>query len=123
MSLISEFEIGLWNGWILSAIFLFANSLVMFITPRDNIKEMMDQVKQAKKKEKLINLFSMILYALVMFCSIFLPLKLGSIWFYIGLTLFVLGLTFTIPGAQLFLEKEVNFWQKGFIASRVIRYM
>lgn len=97
MSLIPEFEIGLWNGWILAAIFLVANYFIMFIAPKDNIREMMDQVKYAKKKDKLINLFSMILYIGVMFCSIFVPLKIGSIWFYVGLALFVLGMVCFIP--------------------------
>jgi protein-S-isoprenylcysteine O-methyltransferase Ste14 len=114
MSLIPGFELGLWNGWILSAIFLFANYLVMFIAPKDNIKEMMDQVKQAKKKDKLINLFSMILYMGVMFCSIFVPLKLGSIWFYVGLALFVLGMSFIIPEVQLFFRKKGQLLTKGF---------
>ena len=114
MSLISEFEIGLWNGWILAAIFLIANYLIMFIAPIDNIKEMMEQVKQAKKKDKLINLSSMILYIGVMFCSIFVPLKLGSIWFYVGLALFVLGMSFTIPEAQLFFRKKGQLLTKGF---------
>ena len=93
---------------------LFANYLVMFIAPIDNIKEMMDQVKQAKKKDKLINLSSMILYIGVMFCSIFVPLKLGSIWFYVGLALFVLGMSFTIPEAQLFFRKKGQLLTKGF---------
>ena len=114
MSLIPGFELGLWNGWILSAIFLIANYLVMFIAPRENVKEMMDQVKQAKKKDKLINLSSMILYIVVMFCSIFVPLKLGSIWFYVGLALFVLGMSFTIPEAQLFFRKKGQLLTKGF---------
>lgn len=52
MNLIPEFEIGLWNGWILSVIFLVANYLVMFIAPKDNVKEMMDQVKHANNKNK-----------------------------------------------------------------------
>ena len=114
MSLIPGFELGLWNGWILSAIFLIANYLVMFIAPRENVKEMMDQVKQAKKKDKLINLSSMILYIVVMFCSIFVPLKLGSIWFYVGLALFVLGMSFTIPETQLFFRKKGQLLTKGF---------
>ena len=114
MSLIPEFEIGLWNGWILAAIFLVANYFIMFIAPKDNIREMMDQVKYAKKKDKLINLFSMILYIGVMICSVFVPLKLGTIWFYVGLALFVLGMSFTIPETQLFFRKKGQFLTRGF---------
>jgi len=114
MSLIPEFQIGLWNGWILAAIFLVANYFIMFIAPKENTKEMMDQVKHAKKKDKLINLLSMILYMGVMFCSIFVSLKLGTTWFYVGLVLFVLGMSFTIPEAQLFFRKKDGLLTKGF---------
>ena len=113
MSLIPEFQIGLWNSWILSAIFLVANYLVMFIAPKENVKEMMDQVKQAKKKDKLINLLSMILYIGVMIFAIFILLKLGSTWFYVGLALFVLGMSFTIPKAQLFFREKGQLLTKG----------
>jgi len=114
MSLTPAFEIGLWNAWILAAIFLIANYFIMFIAPKENVREMMDQVKRAKKKEKLINLFSMILYIGVMICSIFVPLKVGTTWFYVGLALFVLGMSFTIPEAQLFFRKKGQLLTKGF---------
>ena len=114
MSLIPAFKIGLWNAWILSVIFLVANYFIMFIAPKENVKEMMDQVKQAKGKDKLINLFSMILYIGIMIFSIFIPLKLGSIWFYVGLALFVLGMSFIIPEVQLFFRKKGQLLTKGF---------
>jgi hypothetical protein len=50
MSLIPEFKIGLWNGWIFSVIFILYNFLIMFITPKKNMKEMMDQMKQARSE-------------------------------------------------------------------------
>ena len=114
MSLIPEFQIGLWNGWILSAIFLVANYFIMFTAPKENVKEMMDQVKQSKGKDKLITSLSMILYIGIMIFSIFLPLKLNSLWFYIGLVLFVLGMSFTIPEVQLFFRKPGQPLTKGF---------
>ena len=114
MSLIPEFQIGLWNGWILSAIFLVANYSIMFTAPKENVKEMMDQVKHANKKEKRINIFSMTLYIGIMICSIFLPLKLGTTWFYVGLALFVIGMSFTIPEVQLFFRKPGQPLTKGF---------
>ena len=114
MSLVPEFKIGLWNGWIFSAIFLVANYSIMFIAPKENVKEMMDQAKQAKGKDKLINLLSMIMYIVIMIFSIFLPLKLNSLWFYIGLVLFVLGMSFTIPEVQLFFRKPGQPLTKGF---------
>ena len=55
MTLIPEFEIGLWNAWILCIIFMVSNYLLLFAPKaKQNFKEMMDQVKQAKDKNKLI---------------------------------------------------------------------
>ena len=39
MTLIPEFEIGLWNGWILSAIFIIHNFIMIFIMPKEGEKE------------------------------------------------------------------------------------
>ena len=114
MSLVPDFEIGLWNSWILAAIFLVANYFIMFIAPKENVKEMMDQTKQAKGKDKLITFLSMILYIGIIVFSIFLPLKLNSLWLYVGLALFVLGMSFTIPEAQLFFRKPGQIMNKGF---------
>ena len=81
MSLIPEFEIGLWNGWILCIIFILSNYLLLFAPKaKQNFKEMMDQVKQAKDKNKLIvNLAYIPQYGIYVY-PIFLPLKLETLW-------------------------------------------
>jgi len=115
MSLIPEFQIGLWNGWILSAIFLFANYFIMFFLPKENIKEMMDQVKQAKGKDKFLNIFSFVPYLGIMFYAVFVPLKLGTPWFYVGLAIFILGMIGEIIAeVQLFSRKPGQPVFKGF---------
>jgi len=45
------------------------------------------------KTEKKISTFSTVIYILLLIYSVFLPLKLGTIWFYIGLPIYVVGLT------------------------------
>jgi protein-S-isoprenylcysteine O-methyltransferase Ste14 len=115
MSLIPEFEIGLWNAWILSAIFLAANYSIMFTAPKENVKEMMDQVKQAKGKDKLVNFCSMVVYLGIMFYAIFVPLKLGTTLFYVGLAMFVVGMIGEIiTEVQLFFRKQGQLMTKGF---------
>ncbi len=115
MSLTPAFEIGLWNGWILAAIFLAANYLLMFISPRENTKEMMDQVKQAQGKDKQLTYITWIPYLSIMIYSIFVPLKLGTLWFYFGLALFALGMIAGIvAGVQLFFRKSGQLMTNGF---------
>jgi len=113
MSLIPEFEIGLWNGWILSAIFLVANYSIMFTAPKENTKEMMDQGKQAKGRDKLVYALSMIIYLGIMFYAILVPLKLGTTWFYGGLAIFVVGMIGEIiTEVQLFFRKPGQLMSK-----------
>ena len=115
MSLTPAFEIGLWNGWILAAIFLTANYLLMFISPRENTKEMMDQVKQAQGKDKQLTYITWIPYLSIMIYSIFVPLKLGTLWFYFGLALFALGMIGGgVAEVQLFFRKPGQLMTNGF---------
>jgi protein-S-isoprenylcysteine O-methyltransferase Ste14 len=115
MSLIPEFKIGLWNGWILSAIFLVANYTMMFIAPKENVKEMMDQVKQAKGKDRIVGILSFVPYYGLMLYAIFVSLKLDTPWVYIGLAMFVLGMIGEgISGVQLFFRKPSQPMFKGF---------
>ena len=114
MSLIPEFEIGLWNGWIFSAIFLIINQFFMFITPKENMKEMMDQVKKLKGKDKIIVNLSFIPYYGLLLYAIFVPLKLGTTWFYVGLAMFVFGMIGEIiADTQLSFKKPGQLMRKG----------
>ena len=43
------------------------------------------------KTEKKINALSTVIFFLLLICSVFLPLPLGTAWFYTGLALFLIG--------------------------------
>ena len=100
MSIIPAFEIGVWNAWILT-LYIALHPLIMMLIDKlvgtgDIFKKMGEPT--LNKTEKTINIFSnfVLLFALLIY-SIFLPLQLGTTWFYVGLTLCVLGMvTWTI---------------------------
>ncbi|MCW3135048.1 MAG: hypothetical protein N2V78_12075 [Methanophagales archaeon] len=89
MLLTPAFEIGLWNAWI----FMFYHQLLCIIllgskgllikssaaTPHKNIRK------------KIVTFLGLIYYLALIF-SFFLPLKLGTMWFYIGLPIGLSGL-------------------------------
>ncbi len=94
MSLVPAFEIGIWNAWI----FVLYSLVPVFLLPLIN--------KSAGKKEK-VSIASVynrremtILYAyhiiafVLLIYSVFLPLKLGTVWLYTGLPIALLGLAF-----------------------------
>ena len=92
MSFIPAFDIGLWNAWIfmvcslIPVIFLFKPLIA-----RGKEVETDFTVNFSKMQK---NAFStnQLIYFLVVIYSIFVPLKLGTVWFYIGLPVFLLGL-------------------------------
>jgi len=96
MSLVPAFEIGLWNAWILMVWLLIQNLVVM---ADKKLYQRFGGVSDTKasRAQKNVNLLSTLLWLLSTAYSIFLPLKLGTAWFPIGLVIFLLGLvTLTI---------------------------
>jgi len=86
MTLVPAFDLGVWNAWIL-AIGLLLPAYIPILTLKDFAKKMGQGEHYGK-----IETFMTILFFILMICSIFLPLKLGTVWFYTGLFIYLLGL-------------------------------
>jgi len=97
MSLIPEFELGLWNAWI------FWLYLVLQIVPmmllyryvwKDDWKKAMGRqytdIPRNKTEKRLSYIVYPMMLALIIY-SVFLPLKLDTVWFYVGLPIYLLG--------------------------------
>ena len=94
MSLIPEFELGLWNAWIFMP-FLF---LMIYATAKlKKGEEPKDELDALSKIERRIFNFAWLVFFFALIYSVFLPLELGTIWFYVGLPITLIGLvTLTI---------------------------
>jgi len=94
MSLIPAFDIGVWNAWIFM-LYLPLHPLIMILIDKlvgvGNITKKMGSVPYNKAEKGIMN-SSMVLLVLAFIYSIFLPLKLGEVWFYIGLPIYLFGL-------------------------------
>ena len=91
MSLIPAFEIGLWNAWIFMLYFPLHPVIMLLIDKLVGVGNVMGSVPY-NKTERIIMNSSMILLCLAFIYSIFLPLKLGTVWLYIGLLIHIFGL-------------------------------
>jgi len=97
MSAIPDFEIGVWNVWIFMVYSIIIAFIPSLIFNKDNLKAPTPK----SKTEKRYRLPWFILYLLTFIYSIFLPLKTGTAWFYIGLPICLLGLIpLTITGVN-----------------------
>jgi len=94
MSLIPAFEIGIWNAWILMLYFPL-HPLMMIALDKlvgvGDINKKMGDVPFNRSEKKIFNSM-MVLLILVFIYSVFLPLKLGTLWLYIGLPIYIIGL-------------------------------
>jgi protein-S-isoprenylcysteine O-methyltransferase Ste14 len=86
---IPEFELGLWNAWI----FMVPSLLLMLVSLRLFMEKRAPATGMRLSKTKLsFCLFSKFIYFAAVICSVFLPLKLGTIWFYLSLPITLTGL-------------------------------
>ena len=101
MSLVPEFELGLWNAWIVTALGfltmgggLFPLWLIAKETTEKRIAEGEDLTwSEISKTDKIVILIThVIIMPFTIIYSIFVPLKLGTVWFYAGILISFLGI-------------------------------
>ena len=92
MSLIPEFEVGLWNAWIFMLISLLTLPFLFHISKRRVIPSQDEEFNAFSKRNKMLFISSKFIFFIAAIYSIFLPLKLGTIWFYIGVPVTIIGL-------------------------------
>ena len=92
MSIIPTLEIGLWNVWIFMFLVLIPLPLVAFLRKGTFKKTASIHASVLTKTDNKIFISSKVIMFSVFIYSIFLPLQLGSIWFSIGLPIYLLGL-------------------------------
>jgi protein-S-isoprenylcysteine O-methyltransferase Ste14 len=97
MSLIPAFDIGLWNAWIFELCALLPLPILLLINKRRASKsekgaESKSELDYMTKAERRLFGFSRVIMFLPIIYSIFLPLKLGTTWFYVGLPIALVGL-------------------------------
>jgi protein-S-isoprenylcysteine O-methyltransferase Ste14 len=99
MSLVPAFEVGVWNAWIFMVPALLLTLLLMFLMVRkDAPGDSVQRVQRAcKSKFTLVvaSLSKVILLPAVIY-SVFLPLQVGTMWFYVGLPITLVGLIGTV---------------------------
>ncbi len=92
MSAIPVFEIGVWNAWLFVAYFWLHPLLMLALDPRDMMKKMGSgkETDDTKAERGLSNVMMVALVAASVY-SIGLPLRLGSVWFYLGGSIALVG--------------------------------
>lgn len=101
MSLIPVFELGFWNAWIFIGLFVFIDyglGIYYSVPGRPPFKE----------REKKVMIILSMTFLISLIYSVFLPLKLGSFWFYTGFFVYLFGMIFLIMALYNFGTTSVN---------------
>ena len=92
MSLVPAFEIGVWNAWIFM-IWPWVAMLAVRLVGLDVYRRASGQPEmKISHRYSVVSYVSMVIETMAVAYSIFLPLQLGTIWFYAGLAIFLTGL-------------------------------
>ena len=92
MSIVPEFEIGLWNAWIFM---VPALSIILLTFPMMMRKDAPGSARRAKRVPRIPLVFaslSKLLFIPAGIYSVFLPLQPGTSLFYVGLPITIVGL-------------------------------
>jgi protein-S-isoprenylcysteine O-methyltransferase Ste14 len=92
MTLMPAFEIGVWNAWILMSSFILQMLAVLLLGREVWARSSLPPDIKRSKLEKFTPIIGNSVWLLATIYSIFLPLQLGTLWFYIGLPVFLVGL-------------------------------
>jgi protein-S-isoprenylcysteine O-methyltransferase Ste14 len=99
MSLVPAFEIGVWNAWILWVLLFLAMMVPNFFMSQE-AKERGKRATQFAPvtgiKKALVYSTHMVIMPAAAIYSIFLPLKIGTAWLYVGLPIFALAIAMTV---------------------------
>lgn len=93
MSLVPAFEVGVWNLWIFLLAFLLFEALPLPFLGLIARREIAQFCPHSTSESELnrANIIWGIIFLLFLTYTIFLPLQLGTAWFYAGLAIFILG--------------------------------
>ena len=92
MSIIPDFRLGIGNAWLFMSVFLIQMLIIMLVNRQISEKSHVPRKFKRTKREKFVASAANYTWLAAMLYSVFLPLKLRTIWFCSGLVIFVFGL-------------------------------
>jgi len=102
MSRVPDFELGLWNAWI----FMLPLIIISIFGARIFGKRGLEEKSGLTRREKILEGVYFVCMHLIVIASyaysVFLPLKLGTAWFYIGLFIYLPSMIIEIMAMSAF---------------------
>ena len=109
MLLVPAFEIGVWNAWIFM-IWPWVDMLAVRLVGLDVYRRASGIPSEMKTSHRyrVVSYVSMVIETMAVYYSIFLPLRLGTGWFYAGLAIFLIGMVVLAAATFNFTTTPMN---------------
>lgn len=99
MSIMPNFAIGIWNAWIFMII-LYAAVFVPLGIYSNKVEKRTEGEPSGDEQKRVTRIANIITHAIIMpltlILGIFVPIELGTWWFYAGLIVYLLGLVMVL---------------------------
>jgi protein-S-isoprenylcysteine O-methyltransferase Ste14 len=103
-----ELKIGLWNGWNFMSVFIL-QMLVMMLGDKNAQKRTHIPPKARRNKfERSISTIANLVWLAALIYSVFLPLRLHTHWFTVGISIFILGVIFLAAASWSFMTAAID---------------
>jgi protein-S-isoprenylcysteine O-methyltransferase Ste14 len=109
MSIIPTFEIGVWNAWVFM-LWPWLDTLAFRLVGKEVFQRAsgLPSEMETSRIYKIVSYVSMLIDLMAIVYSIFLPFQLGTIWFYAGLAIFLIGLAVLTVASINFVSTPMN---------------
>jgi protein-S-isoprenylcysteine O-methyltransferase Ste14 len=109
MSVVPAFQIGLWNAWIFIVPYMFlALGLPFFLATFRKRKATFWKFPSYSRTERIWVVLFYVLELGMFVYSIFLPLATWTVWFYVGLVVYLVGWVFLFSAWRSFATTAVD---------------
>jgi protein-S-isoprenylcysteine O-methyltransferase Ste14 len=108
MQFIPPLEIGIWNAWLFMGVFVLQMIAMFLADKRIREKSHVPDDARRKRSEKYAGIIGNIIWFLAMGLSLFLPLLIGTPWFYTGLFFFLIGLILIVAATFSFMTTSAD---------------
>jgi len=108
MFILPAFKIGVWNSWIFMSVFVLQMIVMMLVNKHVMERSHVPAEARKNKLEKNTGIIGNFIWLIALSYSVFLPLQFDTLWFYIGLSVFIFGFTFLVIATFNFITTPVD---------------
>jgi protein-S-isoprenylcysteine O-methyltransferase Ste14 len=113
MEIYPVFELGIYNAWVLMIYVILYNILPFYLRSRkiignELVRKVGHQNIEYSKSQKQIGIALNLAFFIPIIYSFFLPLKLNTYWFYIGLIIYLIGVIIATDAFYHYVKTPIN---------------